>query len=295
MAIEIQQVGPTFAGEVTGVDLTRPLNQQEVLAIEAGMDEFAVLVFRHQSLSDEQQLAFSQNFGRIESSEGGNPTQKPQNRRLRLDMADVSNLDQQQQVFERSDRRRLFNLGNRLWHSDSAFRATPAKYSLLSARDVPENGPNTEYADMRAAYDALEDRLKDDVQDLICEHSLIYSRGLLGFAEFSDDELETMKPVRQVLVRVHPVTGRKSLFLASHAGTIIGWPMAEARIFLRDLIEHATQPQFVYAHRWCVGDLVMWDNRQTMHRVRGFRGPEVKRDVRRTTIAGDGPTTTQVA
>ena len=295
MVMDIKQVGPTLAGEVTGIDLRLPLNAKQVAFIEAGMDEFAVLVFRNQLITDTQQLEFSNNFGRIESSEGGNPTSKPHNRRLRVDMADVSNLNEKQDVFERFDRRRLFNLGNRLWHSDSAFRATPAKYSLLSARHVPKNGPNTEYADMRAAYDALEGWMKEEVEGLICEHSLMHSRGALGFTDFSDEELETMKPVRQALVRTHPVNRRKSLFLASHAGSILDWPVAEARIFLRDLIEHATQPQFVYAHRWKVNDLVMWDNRQTMHRVRGFRGEEQHRDVRRTTIAGDGPTTRQMA
>ena len=203
--------------------------------------------------------------------------------------------DQDQKIFARDDRRRLFNLGNRLWHSDSSFRAIPAKYSLLSARSIPVNGPNTEYADMRAAYDALDVKTKTEVERLICEHSLMYSRGQLGFADFTEEERKTLAPVRQVLVRIHPVTKRKSLFLASHAGTIVGWPMAEARIFLRDLIEHATQPQFVYVHHWRSHDLVMWDNRQTMHRVRRFNETEDVRDVRRTTISSDGPTTTQVA
>ena len=295
MAMDIKQVGPTLAGEVTGIDLRLPLDAKQVAFVEEGMDEFAVLVFRNQPITDAQQLEFSNHFGQIESSEGGNPTSKPHNRRLRVDMADVSNLNEQQEVFERFDRRRLFNLGNRLWHSDSAFRATPAKYSLLSARHVPKNGPNTEYADMRAAYDALEGWMKEEVEGLICEHSLMHSRSALGFTDFSAEELETMKPVHQALVRTHPANRRKSLFLASHAGSILDWPVAEARIFLRDLIEHATQSQFVYTHRWAVNDLVMWDNRQTMHRVRGFRGEEQHRDVRRTTIAGDGPTTRQRA
>ncbi|MCS5554974.1 MAG: TauD/TfdA family dioxygenase, partial [Arenicellales bacterium] len=194
----------------------------------------------------------------------------------------------------RDDRRRLFNLGNRLWHSDSSFRVVPAKYSLLSSRSIPVNGPNTEYADMRAAYDALDDKIKAEVEGLICEHSLMYSRSQLGFTDFTEEEQQTFAPVRQVLVRTHPVTMRKSLFLASHAGTIVGWPMAEARIFLRDLIEYATQPKFVYVHHWRLHDLVMWDNRQTMHRVRRFNETEDIRDVRRTTISSDGPTTAQV-
>ena len=156
------------------------------------------------------------------------------------------------------------------------------------------NGPNTEYADMRAAYDALDDKTKAEVAELICEHSLMYSRGQLGFTDFTEEEQKTFAPVRQVLVRIHTVTKRKSLFLASHAGTIVGWPMAEARIYLRDLIEYATQPQFVYVHHWRLHDLVMWDNRQTMHRVRRFNETENVRDVRRTTISSDRPTTAQV-
>ncbi len=187
----------------------------------------------------------------------------------------------------------MFNLGNELWHSDSSFRAVPAKYSLLSARAVPMTGGNTEFADMRAAYDALDAATKAEIEDLVCEHSLIYSRSLLGFADFTPEEQKTFAPVRQRLVRTHPVTGRKSLFLASHAGTIVGWPMPEARALLRDLVEHSTQREFVHAHRWRRHDLVIWDNRQTMHRARRYQADEV-RDMRRTTIAGDGPTAPQV-
>ena len=293
MSISIVPIGRCFAGEVSGVDLHRPLSPETVTAIESGMDQYAVLVFRDQEISDKDQLEFSQNFGPVESSIGGNITKLDQ-RRLAVEFADVSNLDQNQNIYARDDRRRLFNLGNRLWHSDSSFRVVPAKYSLLSSRSIPVNGPNTEYADMRAAYDALDVKTKTEVEELICEHSLMYSRGLLGFADFTEEERQTFAPVRQLLVRTHPVTMRKSLFLASHAGTIVGWPMAEARIFLRDLIEYATQPQFVYVHEWLLHDLVMWDNRQTMHRVRRFNETEDIRDVRRTTISSDGPTTTQV-
>ena len=293
MHLSIFPLADCFAGEVSGVDLQQPLGPKTVSAIESAMDRYAVLVFRDQNISDDEQLTFSQNFGPIESSIGGNITKLDQ-RRLQVEFADVSNLDQNQDIYARDDRRRLFNLGNRLWHSDSSFRAVPAKYSLLSARSIPVNGPNTEYADMRAAYDALDDQTKAEVEGLICEHSLMYSRGQLGFTEFTEEEQQTFAPVRQVLVRTHPVTMRKSLFLASHAGTIVGWPMAEARIFLRDLIEYATQPQFVYVHHWRLHDLVMWDNRQTMHRVRRFNETQDVRDVRRTTISSDGPTTAQV-
>jgi alpha-ketoglutarate-dependent 2,4-dichlorophenoxyacetate dioxygenase len=294
MSISIRQVGPCFAGEVAGVDLTKPLSRQEVATIEAGMDQYAVLVFHDQAVSDDQQLAFSRNFGTIEPAVGSNIT-KPEDRRLRVEFADVSNLKKGNELFDRDDRRRMFNLGNRLWHSDSSFRSIPAKYSLLSARSIPSTGGDTEFADMRAAYDALDAETKAQIEELICEHSLMYSRGLLGFAEFTAEEKATFRPVRQRLVRTHPVSGRKSLFLASHAGGIVGWPMPEARAFLRDLSEHATQRQFVYAHKWRLHDLVMWDNRQTMHRVRPFRDTKEPRDMRRTTIMGDGPTAQQAA
>lgn len=288
MTISFEQVGPTLAARVTGLDLTQPLGSAQVAAIEAAMDRYAVLIFPAQQITDEQQQDFTVNFGPLEDPTGGNVTKKEE-RRLGAGMADVSNLDQHGKPLARDDRRRMFNLGNQLWHSDSSFRATPAKYSILSGRVVSTSGGNTEFADMRAAYDALDDATKAEIEDLVCEHSLIYSRGTLGFDALTEEERAMFKPVRQRLVRTHPVTGRKSLYLSSHAGTIIGWPTPEARAFLRDLLEHAVQPRFVYVHRWQPFDLVMWDNRQTVHRVRRFDDTQI-RDMRRTTVAGEGPT-----
>jgi alpha-ketoglutarate-dependent 2,4-dichlorophenoxyacetate dioxygenase len=257
------------------------------------MDRYAVLVFPDQRIDDDEQLAFTRNFGEIEAAQGGNIT-KDHEYRLRHGMIDVSNLDQHGQPYDRNDRRRMFNLGNRLWHSDSSYRAVPAKYSLLSARTVATRGGNTEFADMRAAYDALDNEMQAVVEDLICEHSLLYSRGSMGFTELSEDERAMFKPVRQRLVRTHPVTGRRSLFLSSHIGTIVGWQIPEARDLIRELIEHATKPQFVYAHAWEKYDLVIWDNRQTMHRVRRFDESQ-SRDMRRTTVAGTAMTAEQTA
>lgn len=291
MGVSIEQVGPGFVGRVTGVDVRLTLDAAAVDAIERGMDEHAVLVFPGQEITDEQQVAFSERFGTLEATAGGNIS-KPGESRLGAQMADVSNLDQHGRPLARDDRRRMFNLGNQIWHSDSSFRAIPAKYSLLSGRRVSTDGGNTEFADMRAAYDALDTRTKAEVEDLVCEHSLMFSRGLLGFDDLSAEERQMFAPVRQRLVRRHPVTGRTSLYLSSHAGTIVGWPMPEARAFLRDLTEHAVQPRFVHVHRWQPYDLVMWDNRQTMHRVRRFDAGQV-RDMRRTTVAGDGPTVVQ--
>jgi alpha-ketoglutarate-dependent 2,4-dichlorophenoxyacetate dioxygenase len=291
--MKTRQIGPCFAAEVEGVDLTKPLSADDVVAIHAGMDEHAVLVFHDQPLTDEQQLAFTRSLGEIEHAIGTS-LRAPDEYRLPTTFADVSNLDKHDRVYARDDRRRLFAIGNRLWHSDSSFKVIPAKYSLLHARRIPSRGGNTEFADMRAAYDALDDETRQAIEDLICEHSQIFSRQQIGFFDLTDEERERFTPVRQRLVRTHPSTGRKSLFLASHAGGIVGWPVPEARIFLRDLSEHATQRQFVYAHRWTVGDLVMWDNRRTMHRARPFPAHE-PRDMRRTTLAGDGPTAPQAA
>jgi len=291
MSVTTRQIGPCFAAEVEGVDMTKPLSPEEVAAIHAGMDRYAVLVFHDQRIDDEQQLAFTRSLGEIEHAIGTS-LRAPEELRLPTTFADVSNLDKDNKTFARDDRRRLFALGNRLWHSDSSFKAVPAKYSLLHARSIPSRGGTTEFADMRAAYDALDDETRAEVEDLICEHSQIFSRQQLGFTDFTEEERERFKPVRQRLVRTHPVTGRKSLYLASHAGGILGWPVPEARAFLRDLVEHATQRQFVYAHTWRVGDLVMWDNRQTMHRARPFPAHE-PRDMRRTTLVGDGPTAAQ--
>lgn len=293
MPASIRQLHPMFVGEVSGVDTAKPLSKADVAAIEAGMDKYAVLIFHDQQLTDEQQMAFARNFGEIENARGGNVT-KPGDHRLATGMNDVSNLGKDGKPLQRDSRQRLFNLGNMLWHSDSSFRAIPAKYSLLSARIVNPTGGNTEFADMRAAYDALDDATRREIEDLVCEHSLMYSRGSLGFLDYTDEEKALFKPVRQRLVRSHPVTGRKSLYLASHAGGIIGMPVPEARMLLRDLNEHATQGEFVYAHKWRLNDLVIWDNRQTMHRVRRYDETQA-RDMRRTTVAGDAPTIAQAA
>ena len=291
MPIAIRPLHPVIGGEVTGVDITKPLSRDDVAAIEAGMDRYAILVFPGQNVTDDQQMAFTVNFGPIENARGGNIT-KPQEKRLNDGMNDVSNLDKDGKPLPKDSRQTLFNIGNMLWHSDSSFRAIPAKYSLLSARVLNPKGGNTEFADMRAAYDALDDDTKREIEPMICEHSLLHSRGSLGFVEFTDEEKAMFRPVRQRLVRTHPVTGRKSLYLSSHAGAILGQTMPEARIILRDLTEHATQPKFVYVHKWRLHDLVIWDNRQTMHRVRRYDQSH-PRDMRRTTVAGETMTVEQ--
>jgi alpha-ketoglutarate-dependent 2,4-dichlorophenoxyacetate dioxygenase len=293
MPVAIRQLHKHFVGEVSGVDLRKALERDEAREIEAGMDKYAVLVFHGQDITDEQQMAFALNFGQREEARGGTVVKK-EDYRLTTGLNDVSNLGKDGKVLARDSRAALFNLGNWLWHSDSSFRPIPAKFSLLSARVVNPKGGNTEFADMRAAYDALDDETKAEIEDMICEHSLMYSRGSLGFLDYTDEEKQLFKPVLQRLVRTHPVHGRKSLYLSSHAGAIKGMTMPEARVLLRDLNEHATQPAFVHVHKWTVHDLVMWDNRQTMHRVRRYDQSQ-PRDMRRATVAGTEPTVQQQA
>jgi alpha-ketoglutarate-dependent 2,4-dichlorophenoxyacetate dioxygenase len=314
MSVSIRMISacPDFVGEVSGIDLSQPARQQDIEALEAGMDRFGVLVFHRQKLNDSQQISFASNFGPLEQNRATNIKMGyPLHRRIvaylhrtdkvaRLrqkfvrktpDEADqytqsISNIDDQQNTLPRDHPFRLFQLRNQLWHTDSSFKPTAAKYSLLYARTVPEKGGNTEFADMRAAYDALDCEIRDLAAGLICEHSEIYSRDTLGFEDFDPkDRAKWGAPARQPLVRRHPVTGRYSLFLSSHAGAIVGWPNPEARVLLRDLIEHATQRKFVYTHGWQKGDLVMWDNRVTMHRGRRYDFNQV-RDLHRTTVAG---------
>jgi alpha-ketoglutarate-dependent 2,4-dichlorophenoxyacetate dioxygenase len=296
VSIDIKPLGrPEFVGEVSGIDISAPLAADQVAAIEAGMDRYAVLVFRDQTLTDEQQCDFSRNFGELEVTLISQ-MMKPAERRLGpREMGDISNLDAAGRLRPRDDSRRMYALGNRLWHSDASFRATGAGYSLLSARVVPSSGGNTEFADMRAAYDALDDGTKSEIEHLITEHSIAFSRSQLGFDDYGEGNDDKIRPVRHRLVRTHPVTGRRSLYLSAHIGSIVSWPVPEARAFIRDLTEHATQPQFTHAHQWRVNDLVMWDNRTTMHRARRYRDLQEVRDLRRTSIKGTGPTVEQFA
>ena len=293
MPVHIEQLGPGFAGSINGLDLRNPLSEQEIIAVHEGMDKYAVLVFKRQTITDAEQLQFSQQLGTIEHAIGTS-LREPKDLRLPSTFADVSNLDKDGKPFESDDRRRLFAIGNRLWHSDSSFKVVPAKYSILHAISVPSKGGNTEFAHMPNAYDELENDIKLEINNYICQHSQMFSRQLVGFTDFTEEERTRFAPVRQCLVRQHPETCRKSLYLSSHAGLIDGLSIPEARLLLRDLMDHATQKKFVYVHKWSEGDLVIWDNRQTMHRARPFPHNE-PRDMRRTTIVGDGPTVEQVA
>lgn len=283
----IDPARPGFAARVTGIDIAAGVSDEQAAVVQRGIETWGVLVFHDQVIDDAQQYAFSQHFGAMETATGDIAAREQ--RRLSMDINDISNLDRDGRVVGRDDRRRLFGLGNMLWHSDSSFKAIPAKYSLLSAREIPGDGGNTEFADMRAAWDTLDPALQEECRPLVCEHSQIHSRGLLGFTGFTDEERTKWAPVRQRLVRRHPDTGRLSLYLSSHIGGIDGWPVPEARMFLRDLVEHATRRELVYAHRWQQWDLVMWDNRATMHRARRYDHTR-KRDMHRTTVACEAST-----
>jgi alpha-ketoglutarate-dependent 2,4-dichlorophenoxyacetate dioxygenase len=290
MRLSITQLHPRFVGEVSAIDLRDPLDHATVTAIVQACDRYAVLVFRDQPLTDEQQIAFSARLGPLETT----IRRLRPGHKLRLDphVSDISNLDHSGEILPREDRGRLYSLGDRLWHTDSSFKPVPARFSLLSARAIPVAGGETQFADLRAAYDALPDAIKPQLDGLVAEHSILYSRSTIGFADFSDEERAALPPVPQVLVRVHPGSGRKTLYLASHAMSIRGMQLPEARLLLKELMDHATQAQFVYTHHWRVGDLVMWDDRCTMHRARPF-DPSERRDMHRTTVSDVASTLAQ--
>ena len=280
MAIELTPLHPTLGAEVRGVGLTRPVMPEVFAEIDGAFNRYGILVFPEQPVTDEQQLAFSRLFGPLEV----NPNYAGAKMRLRPDVADISNLDAEGRVLARDDRRNLFNIGNQLWHTDSSFKCVPAKCSLLSARELPESGGETEFADLRAAWDALPEARKRELDGLVVEHSIFRSRSQIGFADFNDDIFKELPPVPQALVRHHRYSGRTSLYLASHASHIIGWSVEEGRALIEELIAFATQPQFVYRHRWTVGDLLMWDNRCTMHRGRPYDDKQ-RRVLHRTTVS----------
>jgi len=282
---------PVFAAEMTGADLRTPPDEALVQQIEDAMDRYAVLVVRDQRLDDDQQLAFAKAMGPLEPMPA--VVDGHLHRLKYAEMVDISNLDVDDSIMRTDDRRRMFNLGNLLWHSDSSFKATPAKHSMLHARVIPPEGGETEFADMRAAWDALPVRTRELIAPLVCDHSLIFSRALLGFEAFTEKEREAFAPVPQRLVRRQAGSGRRSIYLSAHIGTIHGWQRPEAMCLIRDLTEHATQREFVYRHAWRPHDLVIWDNRCTMHRARPFDDRRYKRDMRRLTLEDSAPTLEQ--
>lgn len=292
MPISIHPVTSDFVAEVADVALGRPLAAEDLAAIRAAFTKYAVLVFPDQEFDDDSQLDFARNFGPLETTVF--KARKDHKLRLHENMADVGNLDAENRILKTDDRQRLYNLGNRLWHTDSSFKRLPAYCSMLHARSIPPIGGHTEFADMRAAYDALPEKTKQRIAGLVAEHSIMHSRAKLGFADFDEGEREAFKPVPQVLVRRLQDSGRMSLYIASHIGAIRGMPDAEAKALVEELTAHATQRQFVHAHRWRVKDLVIWDDRCTMHRGMEFDDQRYARDMRRATVSDVAPTCEQM-
>ena len=281
MALTFRKLHPHFVAEVSPVDLRRVHDAETLGRIRAGMDEHAILVFHDQPFTDAEQLAFAQRLdGQIHAKTGSSALYP--GRLGNEAVSDISNVDEDGAILPGDDRRRQYGLGNRLWHTDASFQDPAGRYSMLSAKVVPPVSADTEFADMRAAYDALPEEMKRRLEGLHVHHSIAHSRQTLGF-EFSTDEQERLKGAIHPLVRVIPRSGRRSLYVASHASRIIDWPVPEGRLLLRDLIEHATQRKFVYRHAWLVGDLVIWDNRATMHRGRPFEDQKYPRELRRVT------------
>jgi len=281
MALAFRKLHPCFVAEVSPVDLRRVEDPETLDRIRGGLDEFAVLVFRDQLWSDAEHLDFAQRLdGTLHTKLGINALRE--NRFGNEALGDISNLDENGEIMKSDDRGRMYGLGNRLWHTDASFQEPPGRYSMLSAKVVPPVGADTEFADTRAAYDALLDEEKARLENLHAHHSIAYSRQTLGF-EFSESEQEALRGAIHPLVRTIPRSRRRSLYLASHASRIVEWPVPEGRLLLRELIEHATRPQFVHRHRWRVGDLVIWDNRATMHRARWFDDARYRRELRRVT------------
>ena len=291
MSLEARQLQPFFAGEVRGVDVRR-LDDAGMDEVRRLLDRFGVLVVRDQPLADEEQVAFARRLGGELVTTVGRRVIDANPRLKDPAMTDISNLDENEQIIARDDRRRMYSLGNRLWHSDSSFQSPSARYSMLSAKEVPSKGGETEYADMRAAYDALPEAMKTQIAELRAFHSIIYSRETIGFTEFTDAERAQFPGAVQPLVRTHPGSGRKSVFIASHAAHVVGWPVPDGRLLLRELMSLATLPQFVYRHTWRVGDFVIWDNRCTMHRGLPFDEANDRRDLHRVTTLDVEPAMT---
>ncbi len=279
MTLTLKPLNP-FAAEASGIDISRPLSPADVRAIEAGMDEHAVLVFRGQPLTEDQQIAYAKSFGPLDL--GLRKLKGGPHRFKHAELADISNVKVDGDVADREHAKIVGNVANQLWHSDSSFQKPRAKYSMLSAVVVPTQGGDTEFADLRKAYDALPEWQRRIVEPLTAVHYALHSRFLLGDTHYTDEQRKAIAPAHWPLVQTDPRTGRKILYVGIHACEVLGMTLAEGRMLLMDLIEHATQREFVYRHRWQVGDLVMWDNTATLHRGRWFDFAE-RRELRRAT------------
>jgi len=287
MNYRVKRLHPLFVAEINGVDLRQPLDATTKRTIEDAMDQYAVSVVPAQDIDDARQVAFASSFGPLEVApmvQGKTGARGVGKRIKHREIFDISNLDDDGRILDADDQRATYQQGNQLWHTDSSFRQRSATWSMLHARVIPPDGADTEFVDTRAIYDALPDRMKSRIESAVAEHSIWHSRAKLGGYTPTDEERASRPPARHPLVRRHPGSGRKALYIASHASHIIGWPVEEGRALLEGLIEFATQPRFIYAHKWRVGDLVIWDNRCTLHRATPYQSTQYVRDLRRTTI-----------
>ncbi|MEM7191077.1 MAG: TauD/TfdA family dioxygenase [Pseudomonadota bacterium] len=288
MAISVKQLHPMFVAEISGADPNDAASDADYADFQAALDEHAVLVFHGAPMSQERQVDFCGMFGTLEGAKRDKTILQGQER-LKHTLADVSNVAPDNSLFGKDDRRRMFNLGNMLWHTDSSFKRVPAKYSMLHAHSVVPEGGETQIVDTRAAYEALPQSMKDRAEDLVAVHSILHSREKLGFYDFSEEERASLPPVHRPIVREHRESGRKALYLASHASHILGMEVPDGRMLISELLEHMTQREFVYTHNWQVGDIVFWDNRCTLHRGRPYDDVNHRRDMRRATIEDDDP------
>jgi alpha-ketoglutarate-dependent 2,4-dichlorophenoxyacetate dioxygenase len=292
MSLIIKGFDSLFGAQIMGADLRYEPDVALVEAIEAAMAKYALVVLPDQHISDEQQIRFSRAFGPLELPPHmglKRPQQHDLQRRIRPEMYDVSNIDTDGAFLPIESLKMASNRANEEFHTDSSFNALPTKWSLLSGRIVPPEGADTLYVDTRAAYDALPPDMKTRAEDAVAEHYFWKTRGRAGFNVITDDMKRAMPPARQNVVRTIPESGRKALLIGNHATHIVGWPLDEGRQFLDELNAFATQPQFTYTHKWRAGDLVIWDNRCTLHRATPFDVFKYKRDLRRTTINEYGP------
>jgi alpha-ketoglutarate-dependent 2,4-dichlorophenoxyacetate dioxygenase len=284
MAIQIRKLTENVGAEITGIDITKPIDDASFGLIFEAFNEYSVLVFHNQDFDDDQQIAFSQHFGALEttvkSNIGGGTY-----------IADISNIDPEtNEILPVDSWRIVYNSGNEMWHTDSSFKPVPAMASLLSGREVPPEGAETEFGSMRAAYAALPPAEQERLEGLVAEHDFSYSRGLVDPELLNDDHKNETPPVRQAVVRTNLENGKKAFYTGSHASHIVGWPVEEGRALLKDLVARATQPEFTYSHNWQAKDLVIWDNRCVLHRGRPWDKARYRRVMHRTTVAGDGPT-----
>jgi len=278
MTIQITPLHPVFGAEVTGIDLRDSLTLEQVSAIQSGINQYAVLVFHNQPITEDQHAAFAKNFGPIDA--GLNLASNQKQRLKNPDVIDLANVDDDGAVLPTDNVRNVSLIANQMWHSDSSFKNPPAQYSILCGIDLPGEGGQTEFADQRAAYDALDEDMKARIEGLVAEHWAFHSRNMLGGAHFTPEGMEKLPPVHWPIVHTIPESGRKSLFIGIHTREIEGMPTAAARMFLLDLLEHATQREFVYRHEWRNNDVLMWDNRCTLHRGRPYNFAQ-KRELRR--------------